>query len=71
MADPRPPKRQTDDGAEIFAATADGIRRWAETTDPPPSEQDVLEHVTALRRDGIIPDAEVAELAKTYPALAA
>ena len=68
--DPHSFRRLTEDGFEVFPVTADGILRWATTTDPPPPRDAVVSHVADLRRRGILADADLAALSHPYPELA-
>lgn len=63
-------ERMTQDGGEVFPATADGIRRYFEETRPRPARRDVLEYVRGLRAEGTLSEEEVAKLAVTFPELA-
>lgn len=55
---------------ENFPPTADGIRRWVDTTDPTPSREEVLDHVRFLRTHRLIEEKDVESLAADYPELA-
>jgi hypothetical protein len=67
--DPGAYERLTDDGFEIFDATAAGILAWVETTRPRPPRDAVVSHVLDLRRRGILPAADLAALRVAYPEL--
>ena len=70
MADaPGAPIDGAEDHVEVFQPTADGILDWVLTTQPRPSREEVLTYVQGLRAEGLLPDAETAKLAGTYPEL--
>ena len=67
--DPDAYRRLTEDGFEIYATTAEGVARLLQAETRPKQRREILVHVRALRRDGLIPEQDYALLARRYPKL--
>lgn len=61
--------RMSDDGAELYPPTADGIRAWVAGSRRPPRREEVVAVVRSLVRDGHMARADLAVLALDYPEL--
>ena len=66
----KPPRYAEEPIGDLLKPTVEGILDWARKTDPPPARREVVDHVNALWRDGLLERADVEKLAVDFPELA-